>query len=223
MGDGFMMQQHVQQQQMYQQQMQQQMQQQPLQQQPLQQQQQSQQTDWGTVFQNPDAQKVVQGLADEFQLPSQPTPEVDYSNFVDPAMAKAATPTGDPTTGGEGATQQEPQASQQASQIVPQAQQYGENSGTEAQYGFQQDGFQKVAQAGFQQAGYQQGAMGGRLSGTMGSVKESGNFGFLKQDNGEPDMFVLSPLAPVGTRVTYEVIMDPKTGRPRAENVQLMD
>jgi cold shock CspA family protein len=59
---------------------------------------------------------------------------------------------------------------------------------------------------------------GSRLSGSVSSIK--GNFGFIAQDNGEPDMFVLPPFPAVGTRVTYDMVLDAKTGRPRAENVE---
>jgi len=62
------------------------------------------------------------------------------------------------------------------------------------------------------------GGKGGRLVGTVSSIK--GNFGFITQDNGQPDMFVLPPFPDVGTRVTYDIVVDAKTGRPRADNVQ---
>eukprot|EP00443_Scrippsiella_acuminata_P022416 CAMPEP_0115207412 /NCGR_PEP_ID=MMETSP0270-20121206/20703_1 /TAXON_ID=71861 /ORGANISM="Scrippsiella trochoidea, Strain CCMP3099" /LENGTH=430 /DNA_ID=CAMNT_0002621005 /DNA_START=56 /DNA_END=1348 /DNA_ORIENTATION=+ len=70
----------------------------------------------------------------------------------------------------------------------------------------------------------QQAAAGiGQAGGTMAAINRSGNFGFIRQDSGEQDMFVLPPLFPVGTKVFYDIIMDPKTGRPRAENVQAAD
>lgn len=59
--------------------------------------------------------------------------------------------------------------------------------------------------------------VGGRACGVVSSF--NGKFGFVKQDNGEPDMFVLPPCPPVGARVSYDIITDPKTGRPRAENI----
>lgn len=62
-----------------------------------------------------------------------------------------------------------------------------------------------------------------QLSGTVVSISNNGNFGFIKQDSGGSDMFALPPLPPPGTRVVYDVVMDPKKGRPRAENVQAVD
>lgn len=66
-------------------------------------------------------------------------------------------------------------------------------------------------------------ALSGRSSGQMAAINQSGNFGFIKQDSGEADMFSLPPLFPIGTKLVYDVISDPKTGRPRAENVQSVD
>lgn len=65
-------------------------------------------------------------------------------------------------------------------------------------------------------------------TGTMAQVKN--NFGFIKQDSGEPDMFVIpqacpyfgTVFPPIGMRVTYEVATSDRTGRPRAEDVQPM-
>lgn len=73
------------------------------------------------------------------------------------------------------------------------------------------------------------GSMGGQpelLAGTM--LKDNGSFGFIKQDNGEADMFIMGRtcesyggnLPAVGERIVYEVVTDQKTGRPRAENVR---
>jgi cold shock CspA family protein len=68
----------------------------------------------------------------------------------------------------------------------------------------------------------------GPCSRCTGVVKEDkGNFGFITMDSGAADVFALnnrygsSPLPPVGSRVSFEIIMDVKTGRPRAEHIQL--
>lgn len=71
--------------------------------------------------------------------------------------------------------------------------------------------------------------VGGMLSGTV--KQTSGKFGFIMQDNGEADMFFMPMQCrsfggicpPVGTRVRYSVLHDPKTGKPRAEDVQAED
>jgi len=68
---------------------------------------------------------------------------------------------------------------------------------------------------------------GDQRAGTM--QKNNGSFGFIKQDNGELDMFVMPQgcvagvLPPKGARVVYTIAPDEKTGRPRAENVTFED
>eukprot|EP00928_Gymnodinium_smaydae_P005281 TRINITY_DN11808_c0_g1_i2.p1 TRINITY_DN11808_c0_g1~~TRINITY_DN11808_c0_g1_i2.p1 ORF type:complete len:396 (-),score=56.68 TRINITY_DN11808_c0_g1_i2:267-1373(-) len=59
----------------------------------------------------------------------------------------------------------------------------------------------------------------GRKVGIMTTTNAS--FGFIRLENGEPDMFCLPPLPPPGARVSFETVMDAKTGRPRAENVHV--
>jgi len=65
----------------------------------------------------------------------------------------------------------------------------------------------------------------------VGTISKSGpQFGFITQDTqdgSEVEMFVLplscgGQIPPVGTRVTYTVVEDSKTGRPRAENVMML-
>mmetsp|Transcript_78902 Transcript_78902/g.218291 ORF Transcript_78902/g.218291 Transcript_78902/m.218291 type:complete len:435 (+) Transcript_78902:43-1347(+) len=70
------------------------------------------------------------------------------------------------------------------------------------------------------------GPWAGRRTGAV--LKAGGGFGFIQQDCGEADMFVMpagcaafgSEIPPVGTRVSYVVVADAKTGRPRADAVQ---
>merc|ERR1712050_360059 len=71
-----------------------------------------------------------------------------------------------------------------------------------------------------------------RLVGSI--LVDNGKFGFIKQDSGGENMFVMpsafvfpgaargeTSLPPIGSRVSYDVVIDEKTGRPRAENAQL--
>eukprot|EP00929_Paragymnodinium_shiwhaense_P077133 TRINITY_DN396_c2_g1_i1.p1 TRINITY_DN396_c2_g1~~TRINITY_DN396_c2_g1_i1.p1 ORF type:complete len:498 (+),score=79.61 TRINITY_DN396_c2_g1_i1:84-1496(+) len=51
-------------------------------------------------------------------------------------------------------------------------------------------------------------------------LPSNGKFGFIKPDSGGADMFMLPPFYPEGTRLSYDVVADPRTGRPRAENVE---
>mmetsp|Transcript_29138 Transcript_29138/g.79986 ORF Transcript_29138/g.79986 Transcript_29138/m.79986 type:complete len:587 (-) Transcript_29138:131-1891(-) len=62
-----------------------------------------------------------------------------------------------------------------------------------------------------------------RQSGVMRYVQQSGRFGFIKPDSGGPDILALPPrdvgFPEVGTHVLYDVTMDEKTGRPKADNI----
>ena len=65
---------------------------------------------------------------------------------------------------------------------------------------------------------------GGRHRGRLVTVGDK--IGFIAQDSGQKDMFVLKGNLPtealVGTRVTYDIVMNPKRqGENMADNVQI--
>jgi CspA family cold shock protein len=65
-------------------------------------------------------------------------------------------------------------------------------------------------------------------SGVIKKFLDERGFGFIRPDDGGPDLFFHISQAPnfipeAGEQVEYEVGTDPKTGRPRAENVRLID
>mmetsp|Transcript_41588 Transcript_41588/g.114611 ORF Transcript_41588/g.114611 Transcript_41588/m.114611 type:complete len:506 (-) Transcript_41588:177-1694(-) len=64
-----------------------------------------------------------------------------------------------------------------------------------------------------------------RASGIIRYVQATGRFGFIKPDDGGPDVLALPPrdvgFPEVGTHVTYDFTMDEKTARPKADNIQV--
>jgi len=71
------------------------------------------------------------------------------------------------------------------------------------------------------------GGLAGRQTGTMVSERE-GKFGFIQQDDGTevfiiPGSSAAKVLPPVGARLAYDLATDPKTGRPRADRVDILD
>merc|ERR1712048_36430 len=62
-------------------------------------------------------------------------------------------------------------------------------------------------------------------------TKSAGKFGYLQQDSGDVDLFVLpldcqlcgGEIPAAGTRVLYTIGIDAQKGRPKAEQVQLAD
>mmetsp|Transcript_58771 Transcript_58771/g.92926 ORF Transcript_58771/g.92926 Transcript_58771/m.92926 type:complete len:515 (+) Transcript_58771:126-1670(+) len=65
----------------------------------------------------------------------------------------------------------------------------------------------------------------GRQGGAMRHIQTDGKFGFIKPDNGGADILALPPqggFPEIGARVTFEVIMDDKTGRPKADNLEVV-
>merc|ERR1712039_741910 len=72
------------------------------------------------------------------------------------------------------------------------------------------------------------GAEGGFKTGVIDRQRE--RFGFIKQDAGGEQLFVMSGdckaiggIPPPGTKVRYTIGVDPQKGKPKAANVQLCD
>ena len=70
--------------------------------------------------------------------------------------------------------------------------------------------------------------MGANLRGTIKFFQVDRGFGFIRPEDGGPDVFVpISALASAGTlqegdKVEYEFGTDRKSGRPKAENVRVV-